>query len=239
MSKILIKYPSRMRPQWFRKAIANIYNTISDRENFRILVTCDEDDITMQNPAMIEFMNGHENLSFIFGKSESKIHAVNRDMNLADEWFWPWDVLVVMSDDMHFVQFGWDNVIRQRMKDNFPEGDCFLHFDDGYVKDALATMAIMDRRYYERDNYIYHPAYRSFSCDAEQMFVAVARGRHKYFPEILARHQHPANMPQPNDELYSANSLHTPHDTKVYWDRLHNNFDLGPGSWPWDKHKTR
>lgn len=238
--KILIKYPSRQRPQWFRKAIANIYNTISDRENFRILVTCDDDDITMQNPAMIDFMKSHDNLSFIFGKSESKIAAVNRDMNLADEWFWPWDVLLVMSDDMHFVQFGWDNTIRQRLKDNFPEGDCFLHFDDGYVRDALTTMAIMDHKYYDRDGYIYHPAYKSFSCDAEQHFVAVARGRHKYFPEIIARHQHPANTPVTNDALYSANSLHTPHDTAVYWDRLHKNFDIaGPGPFPWDKYKKR
>lgn len=238
MSKILIKYATRQRPEWFKRAIANIHNTISDHENFFILVSIDEDDATMMNPEMIRFMDQHEKLNWMAGKSESKVHAINRDMQMVDDI--EWDVLVVMSDDMHFTEFGWDNKIRQRMKDNFSEGDCFLHFDDGYVKDALATMAIMDRKYYERDGYIYHPAYKSFSCDAEQHFVAVARGRHKYFPEIIARHQHPANTPMTNDALYSANSLHTPHDTKTYWDRLHNNFDLtGPGPWPWDKHKTR
>lgn len=238
MSKILIKYATRQRPQWFKKAIANIHNTISDQENFDIFVTCDEDDITMNEPTMIEFMKAHPRISFVFGKSESKVHAINRDMYVMDEV--PWDILVVMSDDMHFMKFGWDNVIRQRMNDNFPEGDCFLHFDDGYVKDALATMAIMDRKYYERDEYIYYPGYKSFSCDAEQFFVAVARGRHKYFNEIIALHQHPANKPMANDALYSTNSLHTPHDTNLYWDRLHKNFDIaGPGPFPWDKHKTR
>jgi hypothetical protein len=238
MSNILIKYATRSRPQWFRKAIANIYDTTSDKD-FRILVTLDDDDITMKNEGMIQFMKGHEQIKFIYGHSSSKVGAINRDMDLADEWYWKWDILVVMSDDMHFTQFGWDNIIRQRYKDNFPEGDAFLHFDDGYVKDALATMSIIDRKYYERDNYIYHPIYKSFSCDAEAFFVAKARGRHKYFPEIIARHQHPANMPMPNDELYSKNSLHTPHDTSAYWDRLHNNFDMGPGEWPWNKYKTR
>jgi hypothetical protein len=237
MSKILIKYATRSRPQWFRKAIANIYDTISDHENFIIMVTCDSDDITMQNPDMIKFMNDHDHLTYLFGSTESKVHAINRDMPIMNDI--DWNILVVMSDDMHFTQFGWDNIIRQRYKDNFPEGDAFLHFDDGYVKDALATMSIIDRKYYERDNYIYHPIYKSFSCDAEAFFVAKARGRHKYFPEIIASHQHPANMPMPNDELYSKNSLHTPHDTSAYWDRLHNNFDMGPGEWPWNKYKTR
>lgn len=221
--KILIKYASRSRPQWFRKAIANIYSTVSDRENLSILVTYDEDDMTMNNPSMLQFMEEHEGLSsWRKGKSESKVHAINRDLDKVIDF---WDILVVMSDDMHFNVFGWDNIIRQRMKDHFPDGDCFLHFNDGYVKDALATMSIMDRKYYERDLYIYHPSYKSFSCDAEAFYVALMRGRHRYFDEILATHQHPSNAKIPNDELYAANSLHTPHDTKVYFERLKRYFD--------------
>ena len=239
MSKILIKFATRGRPEFFRRAISNIYATVSDVSSITILVSIDEDDKSMQVDPILNFMNAHEDILYHLANNASKIEAINRDMDVVKDW----DILVNMSDDMYFVKFGWDNLIRQRMKDNFPEGDCFLHFDDGYVHDALSTMSIMDRKYYNRDGYIYHPSYRSFSCDAEAFFVAVARGRHKYFDEILATHQHPTNTPRKNDETYSVNSLHTPHDTANYWERLHNDFGMKEegivGPYPWDKWKTK
>lgn len=235
-----MKFPTRGRPDFFRKAIANIYSTISTAD-FRILVTIDRDDESMTNPEMIEFMKSHAEINFVIGTSQSKIHAVNRDMEIAEEW--DWDLLILMSDDMRFDQFGWDNTIRQRMKDNFPEGDCFLHFPDGYANEALATMSIIDRKYYERDRYIYYPMYKSFSSDAEAFFVAKARGRHKFFNDQLFTHQHPANTPVKNDQTYSVNSLATPHDTALYWDRLHADFEMNKegihGPFPWDQYKTR
>lgn len=251
---LLIKYATRGRPQWFRKAIMNIMNTISNPE-FVVLVSIDRDDESMLTHEMFLFMQSYENIEYVIGGSDSKIEAINRDMNdIADgpslrfrksnfAGIRDWDILVVMSDDMFFTQLGWDNVIRQRILDHFPGGDCFLHFNDGYVKDALATMSIMDRKYYNRDGYIYHPSYKSFSCDAEAFFVAKARGRHRYFPEILATHQHPANAKIPTDDTYHRNSLHTPADTKNYWERLHNDFGMKeegiPGPYPWDQYKKR
>lgn len=237
MKKILIKFATRGRPNWFIKAIANIFNTVTYPEHLHILVTLDDDDDSMNTAEIKAFMDGVEQLSYHYGKNVSKIEAINRDMDKSGDW----DILVNMSDDMQFVSIGWDNTIRQFMEENFPEGDCFLHFDDGYVREALATMTIIDRKYYLRDGYIYHPSYKSFSCDAEAYFVAVARKRHKYFPMILARHQHPANAPVKNDKTYQVNSLHTPHDTHNYWARLHRDFDLSReglvGPYPWDIYK--
>jgi hypothetical protein len=238
---MLIKYATRGRPEWFRKAIANIYSTISN-PNFTIAVTIDIDDLSMNTPEIFSFMEKHENIMWTHGRSESKVHAINRDMYQFDKL--NWDVLVVMSDDMEFVVQGWDNVIRQRVKDTWGDSqDWFAHFDDGYVHDALATMSIMGRDYFERDGYIYHPAYKSFSCDAEAHFVAVTRGRHKYFPEILARHQHPTNTPGKNDETYIVNSKHTPHDTRIYWARLNSDFGMKEEGYKppfiWDKYKTK
>jgi hypothetical protein len=111
------------------------------------------------------------------------------------------------------------------------------------VKDALATMSILGKKYYDRDGYIYHPSYKSFSCDAEAFFVAKTREKHQYFDQILATHQHPSNAKIPNDDLYHKNSLHTPADTKNYWDRLHNDFGMKEEGYSppfaWDKYKTR
>lgn len=221
MSRILIKYATRGRSQYFLKAISNIMFTIHD-QNYMILVSIDDDDLSMANDNMNALFMTNDNLLLCTGPHETKISAINRDMDKAGDW----DILVNMSDDFFFVQPGWDNHVRQRAKDNWPNSlDWVAHFNDGVCGDALPTMSVMGREYYERDRYIYHPSYKSFSCDAEFMYVAMMRGKYKYFPEIIAKHQHPSSSPMPNDEVYRINSTYTDQDTKTYFHRLRNFFD--------------
>ncbi len=220
---ILIKFASRGRADWFRRGIANIVNTIHT-EDYRILVTADLDDTEMNNQHIIGFCGAHDNVSIVHGNSESKVHAINRDMEFLDDF--PWTILVNFSDDMFFTVNGWDNILKHHIKRVWGTSlDFFAHFNDGYAKEALATMSIIGRDYYNRDKYIYHPSYKSFSCDAEAMFVAQMRGRHHYFEESIFLHQHPSNSPRRGDETYRINSLATPHDTKNYFERLNRYFD--------------
>ena len=222
--RILIKYATRHRPQYFLKAITNIISTIHD-QNHIILVTIDDDDFTMQSENMRKFYESNNKMIVVSGAHKTKIDAINRNMSISD-----WDILVNMSDDFFFVQPGWDNIIRQKIKDIWGGSlDFYAHFSDGYTHDQLCTMSIIGRDYYNRDGYIYHPAYKSFSCDAESYYVAMMRGRYHYFSEVLAKHQHPANSPAPNDETYRKNSLHTDHDVKVYVERLKRYFDEPSG----------
>jgi len=231
--RILVKYASRQRPVLFRKAIENIYATISKQQPFQILVTLDRDDTLM----MKEQLPIREEIGYLIGDCKSKIEAINYGVSFANDW----DILVNMSDDMRFLEKDWDLRIADRYLSVGP--DCFLHFNDGFVGKSLATMSIFDRKYYERDGYVYHPGYKSFSCDAEAYYVARARSRWFYFDEVLFHHEHPANMRVPNDDLYRKNSLATAHDEKLYWERLHNNFDLEKegltGPWPWDWEKKK
>lgn len=225
MGSILIKYATRGRPEWFKRTISNIMSTISTHD-YHILVTADLDDPKMNTESIIDFCSQHIMITLIHGVSANKIDAINRDMEFVTEW----DMLVNMSDDMFFTVRGWDNVIKQRVKEVWGDSlDWFAHFNDGYAKDALPTMSIMGSKYYERDGYIYHPSYRSFSCDAEAMYAAMMRGRHHYFEDAIFLHQHPSNTPIKNDETYRINSLHTPHDTKVYFERLRRYFDEPAG----------
>lgn len=215
---ILIKFASRGRSDFFRRAIANITNTIHTRD-YMILVTADLDDSSMHNEQMQFFCSSHDHVTLVHGKSESKVDAINRDMEFVEEW--DWRILVNFSDDMHFVTPGWDNIMKQRIKDTWGEStDFFAHFNDGYTKDLLPTMSVIGRDYYKRDGYIYHPSYKSFSCDAEAMYVAMMRERHKYFDDCFFLHQHPTNTPIRNDDTYRKNSLATEHDTHVYFSRL-------------------
>ena len=106
----------------------------------------------------------------------------------------------------------------------FPDFNGNVFYNDGFVGDKLSTLSIMGRDYFNRDGYIYHPDYKSFSCDAEAFYVAQMRGKHHYFDKIIFKHQHPAWIGIGNDETYSKNSLATDHDLKVYWHRLNNYF---------------
>lgn len=235
--KFLIKYASRGRPNLFARAIHNIRNTIATKD-YEVLISADENDKTMNNPQVRKFCAQTKNLKIVYGESTSKVCAINRDMDQA----LPWDILINMSDDMQWRVRGWDRKIIQQTQSVWGDSlDWFANFNDGYVGPALATMSIMGREYYERDNYIYHPSYKSFSCDAEQMYVAVSRGRYRYFPECLFKHEHPGNNRRiKKDFLYKINSLHSAHDVKNYFERLNNDFYLDiPGPHVWDQYKTK
>lgn len=216
---ILIKLATRGRKDWFKRAFENIFET-TEGDEFKVLISADLDDVEMNNDEVKNMVAKKDNALLILGNSQSKIHAINRDMECAG-W---WDILVNFSDDMLFTQKGWNKILEKRMKEAFPYGDCFMHFPDGFVNELLPTMSIMDRRYYNRTHSIYHWEYKSFSCDADAMYVAQMLGRYKYFPDQFFVHLHNTHIGMKSDVTYSNNSMATDHDLKVYWKRLNNYF---------------
>lgn len=232
---ILIKLASRSRPSKFFRALQNIKN--QTQGEYKVLVSADSDDKTMNNRQMIRHVSTLKNVAMYFGEHCTKIEAINRDMDKVEGW----DILVNFSDDFQIVRRGWDRILRTQVAERWPGStDWFAHYTDSYVHEALPTISIMGRDYFLRDNYIYHPSYKSFSCDAESFYVAKARGCHHYFAERLFKHEHPANNRRlRNDSLYKINSFHSTHDVKNYYERLNNNFYLDiPGPHDWDQYKT-
>lgn len=214
--KILYKFASRTRPKKFLEVIENIY--INQRhDDFSILATLDIDDKTMNNEDMIEKMKLYDKLYPIFGKSATKIEAYNRDMELAPEW----DLIVLLSDDMLFVQNGFDREIIKDMEESFTDLDGIIHYNDGNQKDNVITMAIMGKPYYQRFNYFYHPSYISLWCDNEQMEVGKILGKYKYMGhnKIIFRHLHPAWGFGVMDEQYRKN------EDRNVWDIDERNFN--------------
>ena len=211
MSKILIKYASRGRRDLFLSRMKNIQDTISKSATYLILVSIDEDDSSMKN--LPDFSNTY----ICVGKSNNKIEAINANMNVVPNW----DLLINFSDDMEFVVNDWDLEIQKHYTP-----DCFIHFNDGYVGDKLPTMSIMDKVYYNRFGYIYHPSYKTESCDAEAMYVAMMLGKHKYINTVLFKHKHPCNTGGGTDETYKRNGVFAKDDHKNYFERMKNYFDI-------------
>lgn len=205
--KILFKFPTRSRPEKFFAGIKNITDNVSS-DNYQIVVSCDSDDASMRWENIKERFEAINNNKILiaWGLSDNKIHAVNRDVDKAD----PWGILVVMSDDMAFQVKGFDDIIRKDMVEYFPDGDGFLHYNDGNQKSNVSTMSIMGRKYYDRTGYIYHPGYSSVWCDVEATEVAYMLGKHKYMGDemVIFRHLHPAwGLSEYDDQYRKTESL--------------------------------
>jgi hypothetical protein len=185
--KILFKLPSRGREARFFASMESILNNLADKENFHISCTLDEDDEIMNRPEVIERIETFSNTSIEWGLSTSKIHAINRSMPDVN-----WEILVNPSDDIFFNIYGFDEMIRNEMRQNFPDGDGYLHFNEQDSGTALNVMTIIDRTYYSRFNFIYHPDYFSLWVDNEQFEVAKALGRYVYVPYSIMEHRNPA-----------------------------------------------
>lgn len=183
--KILYKYPTRERPLKFAKCLDQYYRLMDSDSDYEFVVTVDNDDPEMNNPEVIRFLNNVPKLTYRFGDSKTKIEAINADIPDTD-----WDILVLISDDMIPEVENFDNIIRKKMTEHFPDTDGVLWFFDGWRKD-LNTLCILGRKYYDRFGYIYHPDYKSFWCDAEFTEVANKLGKQVYIDQIIIRHLHP------------------------------------------------
>jgi hypothetical protein len=147
----------------------------------------------------------------------TKVDAINRDLN---ECGYEWDILINMSDDMVFTQYGFDDIIRQEFHEY---NDQTLLFHDGNRFD-LVTMSIMGREYYKRDKYIYNPEYKSLYCDNEFTEVAIIRGCLKKVNRVIFNHLHPAYGRGKFDAQYQHTESFSSIDCETYNKRKQNGF---------------
>jgi len=219
--KILIKFPTRGRREMFFKTLDLYYKNLHDLDNTRFIITCDEDDESMNNDEVKQKFLKYKNLEFYYGKSKTKIEAINND--IYDENF---DIILLASDDMIPQVIGYDDVIRFNMANHFPDTDGILWFFDGYRKD-LNTLCILGKKYYKRFNYIYNPEYTSFYADNEFMLVGNILQKQKYFDFCIIKHLHPDitnELIVGYDETYKKNNISG--DDIVFIKRKNKNFYL-------------
>jgi hypothetical protein len=220
--RILFKYTSRSRPDLFYRGLKSIIDNC-ESQNFVILCSLDLDDPTLPKYKEVLSNFSEKVVKANYGYSKNKIDAINRDLN---EYSGRWDILVNMSDDMVFIQSGFDQIIRKTFGEDL---DRFVHFNDGLNFSRLASMTIEGRPYYERFNYIYHPSYQSLWCDNEAQDVAKILGRYKYAGNNVAilRHLHPSAGLAEFDEQYRKTEDRQVFsiDHSTYQTRKKNGFD--------------
>lgn len=218
--KILIKFPTRGRKDKFFNVLDLYYNLLDDIDNTKFQITIDDDDPTMNDETVLNKLSSYKNLEVNIGLSDNKIHAINRDITISD-----WDIILIASDDMIPKVQGYDTIIRNKMKENYPDTDGILWFSDGNRKD-LNTLSILGREYYKRFNYVYNPEYKSFWCDNEFTQIGNMLGKQTFIDQVIIHHEHPDWGFGGRDELYTFNVKNDSHDRNIYIKRSGRNFDL-------------
>lgn len=195
---ILVKYPSRSRPERFLQVLKEWVRLADDTSGLHFVFSFDADDDSMWEAG--EWIRDLGiNANVYFRTSNTKVEAINRD--IADVTV-PWEILVVVSDDMWPQVQGWDTLIRGEIAAT--DGDCLVWHPDQKQKD-IVTLPIMTRAYYDRDGHVYDPRFTSVFCDNLQTDLARKRGRLVFIDTLLAEHRHPANVTMSKDALYEKN----------------------------------
>lgn len=189
---ILVKYASRGRSDRFLAGLENIYELCYDPEQIRVMVTADIDDKTMCNTTMRDKIRSFPNAEVIYGTSEGKIHAINRDMDILPDYMKDWSVVANFSDDMRWFYKGWDQQIMIDFQQHSPDFSHFMAYLDPDTKGMLSTLYIAGRSFYDRFGFIYDPAFKSLWCDMWVEKVAAHIGKFHYENNTIYIHKNPA-----------------------------------------------
>lgn len=217
--KLLIKFPTRARPDKFFKVLDIYYNLLDSLSDTRFIISCDLDDQSMNCENVIFKLKNYSNLELFFSDNKNKIEAINANIN--DEDF---DIILLASDDMIPQEKGYDTIIKQSFKKFFPDTDGVLWFNDGYQETRLNTLCILGKKYYNRFGYIYNPTYISLWCDTEFTEVSKLLKKVKYIPHVIIKHEHPVWLGEKWDNLQIKNDSYNNIDMENYLKRKKENF---------------
>lgn len=219
---ILFKFPARGRRDKLLSVIKTYHEHLINKEDFQFLISIDEDDTELNVPEVKAALEANKNTKVVVGPSVGKIGAVNRDMDQAT----PWDIVVLLSDDMMPKVKGFDMLIRKDMHKAFPDGDGVLWYNDGHQGEKLNTLCILGKKYYDRFGWIYYPGYKSLFSDNDFMEVSRLLGRVKYNSLCIIEHQHWAWGYGVMDDLYIENEKYFQEDSDLFQKRMAENFGL-------------
>jgi hypothetical protein len=112
-------------------------------------------------------------------------------------------ILLQLSDDWIPVQ-NWDELILARLDPAKPQ---VLAISDGYRKDRLLCMAILTRKRYEQQGYMFHPEFESMFSDDWFTHAAYKDGVVVEARDIVFTHDHPHRTNVEMDATYQRNNL--------------------------------
>ena len=220
-TSLLIKIPTRSRPERLFKTLDAYYAHLSQEVSVLFVISCDTDDESMNNPEVISRLNRYENLVYNFHPNTSKIEAFNRDLELYD-----FEMVIGAQDDSLPAIRGFDRIIVDTMHHHFPDLDGVLNLFDGHIGAECNTLPVIGRKFFDRFGYYYHPAYKALVCDVEITNVSKMLRKEHIVSELIIKHNHPAWGGTEHDALYLKNEQYHRIDVETFVQRRAMLYDL-------------
>lgn len=208
--KISIIHPSRQRPDMAASTKSKWLNRADCRENIEYRVVCDEDDPQL---GRYEYIIG--NILVCQNHNHSCITAINFGALHSNG-----NLLIVVSDDFDCPEH-WDTLLLEALQG---KEDYCVKTDDKY-QPFIITLPIMDRKYYNRFNYIYNPSYLHMFCDTEMSAVAWMLGRYIKV-NITFIHNHYTTGAMAKDEINEKNDKSWQQGETLFHKRIEENFGI-------------
>jgi len=183
--KLSLIHPSRSRPEKSKRVMGKWIDSADGEVEMIVSIDSDDDVDAYINAYSHGWMlspNSDYKKIIIENKNRSCVDAINNAAKVATG-----DILVVVSDDTDCFE-NWDVALLKELEG---KSDYLLKTDDG-IQDYIVTMTVMDRKYYERDGFIYHPDYFHQFADTWLTVLADIRGRLIKSP-LKFPHLHPGH----------------------------------------------
>jgi len=216
--KISVIHPSRGRAEQAYNTFLNWRSNANKWNNIEYILSVDKDDAKLDfyfNSSVV-----HQ-FRILISNNKSAIEAINEAAKIAKG-----DLLVVISDDFDCPKH-WDTLLLQACK-NYRSSryskDFCMKTDDG-LQPTLITMPIMDRVYYERYGYVYHPDYKHMFADQELTSVAMMTGKYIKL-DLKFPHNHYSTGKTPKDAINSKNDATWQQGERLFNERLKTNFGI-------------
>lgn len=189
IESVSIIHPSRSRPQKsFETAEKWLNLNWADMSEVQFIASVDSDDPLLEDYKRIY------NTLLLINNNKSSIEAINNAAKIARG-----NLLMVVSDDTVCDSDWLNSLIRETNN----KRDFILKTQDG-IQPYIITMPIMDRAYYNRTGYIYHPDFQHLFCDTYLTCVADITGR-KITSNLMFKHDHYSVNKTAPDELHKRN----------------------------------
>jgi hypothetical protein len=224
--KLLVKFPTRNRPDKFRKAMEDYTSKLSGKHEVRFVISMDLDDPTMNNDEIKNYLDSMRDsgvdLVYHYGESKTKVEACNANMEGETS-----DVMMLISDDMVLQQEGYDDIILTDFNNVFPDFDGGIKYNDGFrpIQDPLMTLPVIGGKVFEQWGYFYHPDYTSVYCDNEMTEALIRMKKFAMSPVCISKHEW---TNEPFDELHARNENQEMYriDKEVFDRRKEQNFGV-------------
>lgn len=213
--KISVIHPSRNRPEQAYNTFRNWTEKAEDLDSIEYILSFDSDQRDIYANTFINFQHKIVGLN---GPNKSAIQAINTAAYISYG-----DLLIVISDDFDCPEH-WDTLLLQQLAGR---KDYVAKTNDG-LQPTLITMPVMDRTYYERYGYVYHPDYLHMFCDQELTAVAIMKGKYIKLP-LTFEHLHYSTGKTAKDALNIKNDHTWGQGEALFNERLKSNFGIeGP-----------